>query len=91
MNGESFIVTMQTGGIPLFLPCVTIALVAVFVAVYSVRSILKNEELRTWFLAALLVLAVPTAPLVLYNSSLSATGPRTSRESTVPTTALSST
>ena len=68
MNGESFIVTMQTGGIPLFLPCVTIALVAVFVAVYSVRSILKNEELRTWFLAALLVLAVPTAPLVLYNS-----------------------
>ena len=42
MNGESFIVTMQTGGIPLFLPCVTVALVAVFVAVYSVRSILKD-------------------------------------------------
>ena len=68
MNGESFIVTMKTEDLPLFLPHVTIALVAVFVAVYSVRSILKNEALRTWFLAALLVLAVPTVPLGLYNS-----------------------
>lgn len=68
MNGESFIVTMKTDDLPLFLPYVTIALVAVFVTVYSVRSILKNEALRTWFLAALLVMAVPTVPLGLYNS-----------------------
>ena len=68
MNGESFIVTMKTNDLPLFLPYVTIALVAVFVSVYSVQSLLKNEELRTWFLVALLVLSVPTTPLVLYNS-----------------------
>lgn len=74
MNGESFIVTMKTEDLPLFLPHVTIALVAVFVAVYSVRSILKNEALRTWFLAALLVLAVPTVPLGLYNSVSVVTG-----------------
>lgn len=68
MNGESFIVTVKTYELPAFMPYTTIALVAVCVAVYLVRKSSKSEVLRKRLLAVLLVLAVPAAPLGLYNS-----------------------
>lgn len=62
MNGESFIVTMKTYSLPALLPYITIALVAVCAAVYLVRRLSKSKVLRKR------LLAVPTAPLGLYNS-----------------------
>jgi len=69
VNGESFIVTVKTYSFPAFWPYITIALVAVCAAVYLVRRLSKSKALRKRLLVALLVLAVPTAPLGLYNTA----------------------